>query len=197
VPDLFSFGTFLTFASGGLGGAVVTQWVKPWLDRPILALDFDLGIDGCERRYIDFGYDDGYQCQRKYLRLRVRNTGRSAAKDVRVIVAAISGAIAFRDEVFDVRWSRGTVTGLDIPSRTYRFVDICHTDYEPRERWLRLFGDEEIKAKIDELSTIEFEVYVTAANAATREQRIEVQTDGTAERTTIVRRSDKPNRERK
>ncbi len=89
---------------GGVAGAVLNQWAQRFMsewDKPVLKIDFDPGIEGCERPHIQDS-----DAVRKYLRVRVRNDGRTVAANVRVVVTTISGDFNFRDEVFDVGWSR-------------------------------------------------------------------------------------------
>jgi len=115
---------------GGLGGALFNIVWASWR-APRLRVEFGTNVEGCT--VPDVPYKRGpFEGTRKYLRLKVKNGGLSTAHDVQVIIQGFefSNYPPFAGEVLDVLWSSAPTPTIktSIPSRTFRFADICAAD---------------------------------------------------------------------
>ena len=115
---------------GGLAGAFVTlatQKFTKWWEKPILVPGF--GIDG-DGSIINEPSPDAVQRKRQWVRLKVKNNGRSTARNVRVIIGSIGNKTSdqhawdFTSEVIDCGWSHIDEFKIDIPPDTWRFADL-------------------------------------------------------------------------
>ena|ERR1700730_6745033 len=128
----WDFGSALT---GGLAGSALTifsQWVsRVWL-RPRLKILFRDGEKGCCVQTRAAGGPNAT----RYLRLKVRNLGRSTARGVSVQVTKLTfsdpntGSRIFDEDVMDLRLSlqRGDVLSFPIAPHGYRFVDLVYVN---------------------------------------------------------------------
>jgi len=125
---------------GGLFGAISTvtvQYLREWRLRPRLIVTWDRRDGGCvvltpvvhATTLEPLG-----EC--RYLRLRIDNDGRATAKSACVSIVSIrrrvpgSGEDNFDEEVMDLTYplARPTrATRADIPPKTHRFINLCHT----------------------------------------------------------------------
>jgi hypothetical protein len=189
--------------TGGLAGAVLTQLVQLgracWL-KPVLSVDFSEGDSGCIVEDVEAkamseqaqtpADPQGALFKLKYLRLGVRNTGRTTALDVQVIVDKItvveSKQTTYRGEVMDFGWAHIGFKA-DIPSNTRRFADICKCAYSdnPTSLWLCAPTGWAKFQKDNPAGKFSLDVYVAARNAKTVPKTITFQFQRTAESLTI------------
>jgi hypothetical protein len=126
-----------------LGGlfALMLQQARDWLLGPRLKVTWDRRAGGCVVD-TDQGNPSTHEPTGKgrYLRLRIDNDGRSTARNVCVSIVKItrripgSGEDSFDEEVMDLTYPFGTPTGrvtrADLPPKTHRFINLCHTIVE-------------------------------------------------------------------
>lgn len=121
--------------TGGLAGAAFTffvQWVSRLWQRPRLKILFRNGESGCCVQTRAAGGPNAT----RYLRLKVRNLGRSTARGVSVHVTKLtfsdpnSGNRIFDEDVMDLRLSlqQGDVLSFSIAPHAYRFVDLVYVN---------------------------------------------------------------------
>ncbi len=178
--------------TGGLAGAILTQLVQLclacWL-KPVLSVDFSEGDSGCTVENVVLQDNKG---QLKYLRLSVRNTGRTTASDVQVIIDKItvdaSPKLTYAGEVMDFCWAQGVGFKANIPSNTPRFADICYCAYSANPTPLRLCAPAGWAKfqRDDPTGIISLDVYITARNAKTVAKTIKFSFQRTAESLKIV-----------
>src|SRR5260370_20556664 len=121
--------------TGGVGGSALTifsQWVSRFWLRPRLKILFQGGESGCCVQTRAAGGPNAT----RYLRLKVRNLGRSTARGVSVHVTKLtfsdpnSGRRIFDEDVMDLRLSlqRGDVLSFPVAPHAYRFVDLVYVN---------------------------------------------------------------------
>src|SRR5208282_3509528 len=118
-----------------LAGALLTllvQGISRWWSRPILKIAFEQEEPGC---FVNTNLDVGAEIAQGYLRLKVRNTGRSTAKDVSLCVVSLSfpavvrGAYRFGEEVLDLKVAMTTDTvAFRLAAGAHQYIDLAHTD---------------------------------------------------------------------
>jgi hypothetical protein len=112
--------------------ALWLQWLRVWLRRPALVLEFD-----GKRDRADIRHADGYASH--WVRPRVRNRpGRDSADDVEVMLARVRlldeapGSRSERPEELleglALKWSELTSTKVSMPPGTARRIDFVHVD---------------------------------------------------------------------
>jgi hypothetical protein len=120
---------------GGLAGAILTQgvlWFTKRRERPILIVEFGKDGDGSIIEQDLPAPDEGgpTQGRQQWTRVKIKNNGRSTARNVRVIIVSIGNKTSdeanweFNQEVIDCWWSHIDETKIDIPPQTWRFADI-------------------------------------------------------------------------
>jgi hypothetical protein len=118
--------------------ALWLQWLRVWLRRPALVLEFD-----GKRDRADIRHADGYASH--WVRPRVRNRpGRDSADDVEVMLARVrlldeaAGSRSERPEELleglALKWSELTSTKVSMPPGTARRIDFVHVDNTRVER---------------------------------------------------------------
>jgi hypothetical protein len=118
--------------------ALWLQWLRVWLRRPALVLDFDV-----ERDRADIRHADGYASH--WVRPRVRNRPRrNSADDVELMLARVrlvDPAAESRSERpeellegLPLKWSEVESTKVSIPPGTARRIDFVHVDNTRAER---------------------------------------------------------------
>lgn len=176
---------------GGLAGAILTQIVqcfRNWFLKPAFCIEFKNEIAGCSVQNVPYEGKNS-KGTKKYLRLRVFNKGRSAAKEVQVIIVRIrfetSPRVDFSGEVFDLIWSntKDRDIRLAIPSKTPRFADVCAADHSPSNQGLEIcaLGNIVQLQDIVPRGKISLDVCVAAANADTVKKTIVFRFNGTAD----------------
>jgi len=176
--------------TGGLMGAflkaiydyVAFRWQRPWL-TPV----FDRRQEGCEVETNQLSDDPNANARRRYLRLRIKNDGRTPADNVTASVVRISFAASqpradtqpFREEVLDLKLSLTGEYPIRIPAGAHRFLDVCFT-HSDRDGPVA-FGFE-FRANPTRLQTFGFgvgsysaELFISADGAPSR--RIEIKWD--------------------
>ncbi len=128
-----------------LGGlfTVMLQQARDWLLGPRLRVTWDRRDGGCVVptplvRRDTYPPEKGGEA--RYLRLRIDNYGYTTARKVCVSIVKItrripgSGEDSFDEEVMDLTYPFGTpsgpVTSADLPPKTHRFINLCHTIVE-------------------------------------------------------------------
>jgi hypothetical protein len=120
---------------GGLAGAILTQWVQKrtkWIERPILLAGFGKEGDGSiilqDSPASDA--DSSTKVVQQWLRVKIKNNGKSTARNVRVLIVSIVNRTSdftewkFAREIIDCGWSHVDETKMDIPPATWRFADL-------------------------------------------------------------------------
>lgn len=190
---------WIALFTGGVGGSVctlLTQIVSNGIKAPKLSLLFDESTEGCSIPKVTYWHRNGDAGERKYLRVMVRNKGRTEAKDVQIIVTKIESNVipkwSFSGEVFNLVWSSSDSSSRsDIPSLTHRFADVCYADYDPDLRHLTLCatgGNLERLSNADATGRITLEISVAASNARTKKSKVAFEFDGTAAGLKILKR---------
>jgi hypothetical protein len=125
----------------GLAGSIITvtvQYLRDWLIQPSLKVTAHAGVGGCVVQTPAFDKKTlQHSGDQRYLRLRIDNDGRTTAKNVCISIIKImrqtpgSGQESFDEEVMDLTYpfARGgeSVTTVDMPPKTHRFINLCHT----------------------------------------------------------------------
>jgi hypothetical protein len=124
--------------TGGLAGSflgLLTQalwsWCNSWWKRPRLEVLFDEKVEGC---LIDTNTLGGLEPVQRYLRLKVRNTGRSIARDVSLCVTDLSfeapgiDKTFFSEDVLDLKVAMTDAqTVFRLPAHAHQYIDLIHT----------------------------------------------------------------------
>ena len=123
-----------TILTGGLSGAATTilvQLLREWWKRPILAILFDEGVDGCRIESDALG---STQPIAWFLRLKIQNQGSAMAKDVSLSVIRLrfeapgTGITTFAEEVLDLKLSsRPVQTIFRLAPGAHQYIDLTHT----------------------------------------------------------------------
>jgi hypothetical protein len=128
--------TIVGIFAGGLAGAILNQFASfctRLFMRPVLKLSFNGTEAGCIAHTPAFKLQDGKVVEsgnQRYLRMKVRNTGRTAAKNVNLCLTQIdlypkSGQPRiFATEVLDLKFAMTQDVKFDIGARAHRFVDV-------------------------------------------------------------------------
>ncbi len=138
MPDsgwLSWLGGALPYLGGGLAGSILTQVVQKftkWRERPILIAEFGEPGDGSiiQQDLPASNAESLTKGIQQWVRVKVKNRGRSTARSVRVIITSIGNKTSdltewnFDQEVIDCWWSHIGETKIDIPPQTWRFADI-------------------------------------------------------------------------
>jgi hypothetical protein len=125
----------------GLAGSIITvtvQYLRDWVIQPSLRVTAHADVGGCVVQTPAFDKKTLQNVgDQRYLRLRIDNDGRTTAKNVCVSIVKItrqipgSGQESFDEEVMDLTYpfARGgeSVTRVDMPPKTHRFINLCHT----------------------------------------------------------------------
>jgi hypothetical protein len=132
----------------------------------------------------------------RYARVRVRNGGRTIAKNVRCMIERIvfypSGADAQMndEEVLDLLWVFVHGITCDIPTRSHRFAELCHVSQREGGPVVLKLGARDVPLRFAPLlggaGMFEFHVLATAENANTISTIIRVQWTGAVNGLTIV-----------
>lgn len=181
---------------GGLAGALATQVIQACLAKrkaPKLALRFGEEVPGCVVPNVTYVDHEGLPAgRRKHIRIRIDNTGRSAATDVEVLVERISSGAQwqFQDDVMNAIWSNSNdSTKVSIPSQTHRFVDLFAANNDPMKKGLILNaagGNIERLRNVEVEGTIEIDVCVTASNTSTVKRTLKIASNGSASGLRII-----------
>jgi len=160
---------------GGLGGALFNIVWASWR-APRLRVEFGTNVEGCT--VPDVPYKRGpFEGTRKYLRLKVKNGGLSTAHDVQVIIQGFefSNYPPFAGEVLDVLWSSAPTPTIktSIPSRTFRFADICAADDAADSEGFELCAQGNLfqLQHVKPNGVISLKLSVSASNAKTETRR--------------------------
>jgi hypothetical protein len=120
-------GTWVTAATSGAIAAWLLTYVRERYVRPKLRIEInnDLGST-VETDTTDL------KTKTRYLRLIVRNDGRTMAKNCCAVIEyvkrtdPIGAELIFRTDLLDLKWSMSGQTMRHIPARGYRLVDLAH-----------------------------------------------------------------------
>jgi len=167
-------GGALPYLGGGLAGAILTQGAQKftkWRERPILTAEFGKAGDGSIIQQDSPGPTTESQAKtiQQWARVKIKNNGRSTARNVRVIIHSIGNKTSdlteweFAQEVIDCWWSHINETKIDIPPQTWRFADIFVLEMTEAKSDLRFTGTgaRNIPGRIEILSV---EVMLTGDN---------------------------------
>jgi hypothetical protein len=187
--------TLAALFGGGLAGAFFRE-IAEWPRRPQLELIFAPNDRGC---VVDTPATQGARPGRqRYLRLRVRNIGRTTAHDVTVGLTEITfhsevgNADLFDKEVFELplSMSQPTQTRFDLPRQGHHFVDIfCVEEFESvpiamRFSFLRMPA--RLAARGYGRGSYSLAIFASARNAPSKTGRISWQWNGTVSGLNIV-----------
>jgi hypothetical protein len=125
--------------SGGLAGSALTlisQSIKQARNRPVINLLFDHSEPGC---LVDTSTRSTDQVVQRYLRIKVRNSGRSTAQEVSLSVTRIKfdapgmGTRTFEEEVLDLKLGLGPAARsvFRLAPGAHQYVDLAHTQLLP------------------------------------------------------------------
>jgi hypothetical protein len=143
--------SLLIILSGGLAGAILTLGVQSFVryrNRPRLGISFYADDPGCTVNTPGYlvngdgalatdGDGNPRIVQQRYLRIKIRNFGRSFARDVIAYVTRISyrpvdgQEQVFAEEVFDLKLAlTGKQSVFNLAPDSHRFVDLVHSQQE-------------------------------------------------------------------
>jgi hypothetical protein len=130
------------------GGGLLGFFLRPTIERlfvrffrPRLAIEFPGAEPGCE---VTTPIQGTQQHVQRYLRIRIRNRGRTTANKVSiygtVLRHQVPGAhdFEFREEVLDLPLSMSAPTTLEfrLSPEAYRYVDLCYIiKGDPKLHW--------------------------------------------------------------
>jgi hypothetical protein len=195
---------WLPALTGGLAGAFLTLFgnrLISWRNRPIIEVVFDNEEPGCsvatpawlvDRKGEVLTDERGNPrtMQQHYLRLKIKNVGNSAAKDVSVCVLHIAyraggtGERTFAEEVFDLKLSlTGDRSVFNLASRGHRFVDFVHVQQEGKRSTELAFDFVKGALRLTEMGfgrgAYEMKAFVSAENAGSIERDLRWSWNGT------------------
>jgi hypothetical protein len=126
-------GWLAIFGGGGLLGFILRPTIERWISwffRPQLAIEFPGAEPGCEVKTPIRGTQTFVQ---NYLRIRVRNRGRTTAHKVSICgtvlrhLAPEKPDFEFREEVLDLKLGMtGDTMEFRLAPGAHRYVDLCH-----------------------------------------------------------------------
>ena len=176
--------------TGGLAGAILTlfgNWFLTWRNRPILQIDFnEKEPPGCSVTTPAFLRENQGEplrdelgnprkFQQHYLRPKVKNIGKTFAKNVSVCVPHISyrkggaGERIFAEEVFDLKLALAGRPVFNLASHGHRFVDLVHVQQEAGRKIELAFDFVGSAVRLQDMEfasgTYEMKVFVSAENA--------------------------------
>jgi len=170
-------GGALPYLGGGLAGSILTQGVQiftKWRERPILIAEFGKKGDGSiiQQDLPASNVESPTKGIQQWARIKVRNKGRSTARNVRVIITSIGNKTSdlteweFDQEVIDCGWSHIDEKKIDIPPQTWRFADIFVLEMTEADSDLKFTGTgaRNIPGRIEILSV---KVMLTGDNCET------------------------------
>jgi hypothetical protein len=119
--------------TGGLAGSLVNL-TRNWWREPILKILFQENEKGC---LITTNFVGGNELLQRYVRLKVRNAGRSTAKDVSICVVKLrfeapdEDPVDFEQEVLDLKvaMTPDQIT-FRLAAGAHQYVDLWHTQKE-------------------------------------------------------------------
>jgi hypothetical protein len=168
---------------GGVLGASITLFLQgflPWWRQPRLIIERGLPgviVDTPART------GTGATARERYARIRVRNQGRSVAKNVRCMIERIvffpagAGAQMNDEEVLDLLWVFVHGTTCDIPRSSHRFAELCHVSQREGGPVVLTLGARDVPLRfatlLDAAGMFEFHVLATAETPA-RSRRLSV-----------------------
>jgi endonuclease YncB( thermonuclease family) len=185
---------------GGLAGALFTLGLQAfwnWWHRPILTLNFDDAVPGCRVETPAIARDRT-TVQQVHLRLRIRNRGRTFARNVSVNIteigfdSATTGEQAFDEEVLEPRMALTADRAIfNLASEGHRFVDIAHAvqaSFGPAALALDL-GITPVRLQLlgFQAGDYRMRVFVAAENADSIPQEVRFAWNGTLQGLTITR----------
>lgn len=182
--------SWITAFTGGLAGALLTftfQWLLAVYRRPRLQVIFDQSEPGCAV--------DAVPDLQRYLRLKVRNVGRTTAHQVGLSITSIiyeapdGTRTPFNEEVLDLKAGMTGDQLFNLPPEAHRFADLAlsfladqmaqHSfDFVRHPRRLEGFAQRVGRYKAD--------VFVSANDAAPRRLTVEWEWDGSIAGLNIV-----------
>jgi len=179
--------TLVAALSGGLAGAAFNQVVSiflGWFQKPKLRLAFSTNTPGCQIDAKSFRDGAMQVTKRRFLRMQVKNEGRSLAKDVRVIVTSFKGPTGVSSsEIYDLFWSNtDNEVKTDIPSKSPRFIDICRLWHDQTNPGFEICA-ENVGSGWPALTPnhkYSMSLVITANNAKTTDTEVSFTWDGTA-----------------
>lgn len=189
-----TFGDFLdhwqSLLAGGLAliAAVITllgliaieRWKvnSGWRRRPILLAEYGEAGDGSLIHEDTATSSDGsIWGKNQWARIRVRNKGRSTARNVRVMIVSLGNKTSdasqwdYRQEIIDCWWSHIDESKIDIPPDTWRFADLFLLKMSNAKSILRFtgVGARNIPGRIEHIT---IGVKITADNCDTTEANL-------------------------
>lgn len=185
----WDWGSALTGGLAGSGLTIFTRWVSGLWLRPRLQIIFAEDPDnGCR---IETNVDKTTnQLMRCYVRIKIKNCGRSTDHGVTACVTELTfeapGASTrnIRAEVFDVKLShRSDVIPFTLAPHAHRYLDVAHSQRaDPPSFWYDLYPHlERLRREGFGISRGNFgaQVFVTADNAKATQRRITWEWDET------------------
>jgi hypothetical protein len=196
-------GYIVSALTGGLAGSTLTLLIQSylrWRSRPILEIVFQSGEPGCDVKTHGFRVDnDGdfilhegqrIEVQQRYLRLKLKNSGRTFAENCSVCITEIEfgapgqGRRVFEEEILDLGLALSGSTVFNLAAGGHRFLDLARTHDDPLQG--HSFGVNAAKVPVrlgPELygaGRYRMKVFVAANNASSVSREIEWSYDGPA-----------------
>jgi hypothetical protein len=174
--------------TGGLA-ALGAQWLQRHWVRPILVIVFNRNEIGCRVHtpavQVGEGTGVGPVAEQLYLRLKIKNEGRTFARNASVCVTRIGfhahgvGERTFAEEVFDLKLALSGRAVFNLASGGHRFVDLVHATQNGRLAFD--FVESPIRLAILGFGSGDYEIDVvaTAENATSVSRLIKWSWDGT------------------
>jgi hypothetical protein len=171
-------GAWLT---GGLAGSALTlsvNWITERLRRPQINILFDNAEPGCR---IETNVDGGTEPVISYVRLKVTNSGRSAARGVSAYVTKLTfispsvGNRIFAEDVLELHLAYATINQFLLnpfllPSGAHRYIDLAHVTKNDLSYSYDFFpGEDPVRLRQQGFGTVAgsfgAEIFVSADNA--------------------------------
>jgi len=149
-------GTLIAIAVSAFGTLAIVfvtvylQFIKPWSQQPRFRIEFDMGEPYCRKTSVDVKLDNErtYTTEAYWLRIRVRNLGKSVAKRCigkLVVVMDRDGNRIERYDPVTLKWV-GTdedavpLWPIDLNPEEYEYLDVLSTRYDVKN-WAYIMTD--------------------------------------------------------
>ena len=185
--DNQSVGILASALTGGLAGAAFTltaQWITRFWRKPRIQILFDAKEPGC---LIDTNVVGQTGSILRFVRLKVKNSGRSTALGVTVCTTELTfdapgtGSRIFSEDVIDLQLAYERPSPFALAPGAHRFVDVAYVQREPLT-FFYVFRPEPSRLRErgfgNDAGTFGAKIFVSAENANAAERFVRWSWDG-------------------